>query len=139
MLLDKNGIIKRLAAADAAASREVSFLKSLEFPSLSDYQTHIRRYVLFKFLLDDEEGIETKDLNELAALSIQKAGRLNPNEPALLDMSKHCGATSSAMTKKVLLYMRLSEDFEIDLSKINTADIVDTNSLGEIIFQMRQS
>lgn len=112
-------------------------LKDLDHPDLLVYQEYIRRYVLFKFLLDDEPDIQTSDMNELAALSVKKAANLNPNEPILLDMSRHCGATTSAMTKKVLLYMSLSKDMGIELNKIDTASITDTDHLARIVFELK--
>lgn len=135
-MLDKNGIIKRLLKADIAAKETLKVLKGLETPTLLDYQTHIRMYILYKFLLDDEPEILTDRLNELADLSVQKAGRLNPNESILLDVSKHCGATSSSMTKKVLLFMSLQEDFSIQFGTIPTADIDTTAELAGIVYQL---
>lgn len=138
MLLDRTGIVKRLAAANAAARRELDALQAPAHPALSDYQVHIRRYVLYKFLLDDEPDIQTDDLNELAALSVKKAAKLNPNEPVLLDMSRHCGATTSAMTKKVLLFMSLSKELGVELNRYDTANIADTAQLGQILFEETQ-
>ena len=92
--------------------------------------------MIFKFLLDDEENLSgTHNLNELAKLSVAKAGKLNPNEATLLDVSKHCGATSSFMTKKVLLFMSLSEAFSFQYIPYNTADIETTDDLALIIME----
>ena len=66
---------------------------------------------------------------------MEKAGRLNPNEAVLLDVSKHCGATSSFMTKKVLLFMSLSKYFGFTYPPYNTADIETTDELAEIILK----
>lgn len=134
-MLDKNGIIKRLLLADSFSKKKVTYLKGLENPTLSDYETSIHNYVLYKFLLDDEPDIKTTVLNELADISVAKAGKLNPNESILLDVSKHCGATSSSMTKKVLLFMSIQEDFQVNLRTINTADIETTEELARIIYQ----
>lgn len=133
-MLDKDGIIKRLLVSDTLANKEINCLKDLDKPGLLDYKEHIYNYVIYKFLLDDEEGIDTKDINELARQSVAKAGRLNPNEAALLDVSKHCGATSSFMTKKVLLYLSLSDALGIDLSQYNMAEIEDTDQLAELVY-----
>lgn len=133
-MLDKNGIIKRLVRANTLAGKELAILKGLEHPGLLDYQEHIYRYVIFKFLLDDEPEIHTRKLNDLAKLSVEKAGRLNPNELELLDVSKHCGATSSFMTKKVLLFLSFADEMNISLIHYNTADIEDTDQLAEIIY-----
>lgn len=134
-MLDKNGIIKRLLFANTFAQKEVAYLKGLDAPTLSDYEASIQKYVLYKFLLDDEPEITTTILNELADFSVTKAGKLNPNESILLDVSRHCGATSSAMTKKVLLFMSIQEDFQVDLTTINTADIETTQELAYILHQ----
>lgn len=133
-MLDKNGIIKRIVNSNMLAKKEINILKGLDFPDLLEYQKHIYNYVLYKFLLDDELDVDTKNLNELAMLSVEKAGRLNPNEQILLDVSKHCGATSSYMTKKVLLFMSFDDEMGISLSDYPTADIEDTDQLAEIIF-----
>lgn len=135
-MLDKTGIIKRLMAADSKAKQEIEKWRDLDYPDPSAFAESIRRFVLFKFLLDDEEPVpETHVLNELAMLSVEKAGRLNPNEAVLLDVSRHCGATSSYMTKKVLLFMNLSDLFSFKYPPYNTADIETTDDLAEIILE----
>ncbi len=133
-MLDKSGIIRRLARADACASREIERWKDRKNPDPEEFAASIHRYVLCKFLLEDEEPLpETHVLNALAQLSVEKAGKLNPNEAALLDVSKHCGATSSFMTKKVLLFMSLSKTFGFSYAPYNTADIETTEELAAII------
>jgi len=135
-MLDRSGIVRRLTLANLSARKALDVLKKgPELPGLSVFRARIRQYVLCKFLLEDEGEIQTSSMNELAKLSVEKAGRLNPNELELLDVSKHCGATSSVMTKKVLLYMALSEDMGVDLSRRNTADIEDTDMLADIIYE----
>ena len=137
-MLDRDGIVKRLTIANVRAKREIDTLKGMVHPDPSEFSKHIYQYVIFKFLLDDEENLpDTHDLNELAQLSVAKAGRLNPNEAALLDVSKHCGATSSFMTKKVLLFMSLSEVFAYQYAPYNTADIETTEDLAHIIMEKK--
>lgn len=105
-------------------------------PDPSGFAESIRRVVLCKFLLDDEDPQpSTHDLKELSMLSVEKAGRLNPNESTLLDVSRHCGATSSYMTKKVLLLMALSKHFAITYAPYDTADIETTDELARIIWE----
>ena len=135
-MLDKSGIIKRLALADAGARRELAQWEDAVHPDPSRFAESIYRYVLFKFLLDDEPALpQTHDLNALAKLSVAKAAKLNPNEATLLDVSRHCGATSSFMTKKVLLFMSLSDYFGFQYLPYNTADIETTEMLAEIILE----
>ena len=134
-MLDKSGIIRRMALADANAQKELNQWEGPDHPDPSLFAESIYRYVLYKFLLDDEDLPETHELNALAALSVEKAGRLNPNEAALLDVSKHCGATSSFMTKKVLLFMSLSKYYGFAYPPYNTADIETTDELAEIILK----
>ena len=135
-MLDKSGIIRRMALADANAQKELNHWKGPDRPDPSLFAESIYRYVLYKFLLDDEDDLpKTHELNALAARSVEKAGRLNPNEAALLDVSKHCGATSSFMTKKVLLFMSLSKYFHFTYPPYNTADIETTDELAGIILE----
>ena len=133
-MLDKTGIIRRLAEADAKAQAEIGRWGDLSEADPTAFADSIHRYVLAKFLLDDEPELPpTHDLDELAKLSVAKAGRLNPNELTLLDVSLHCGATSSYMTKKVLLFMALSKQFDFTYPPVNTADIATTDELARII------
>lgn len=133
-LLDKTGIIRRLAVADAAAQAEIGRWGDLSEADPAAFAASIHRYVLAKFLLDDEAVPPTTHvLDELAKLSVEKAGRLNPNELTLLDVSRHCGATSSYMTKKVLLFMALSRHFDFSYPPVNTADIETTDELARVI------
>lgn len=135
-MLDRDGIVKRLTIANVQANREIDTLKGMACPDPSEFSKHIYQYVIYKFLLDDEENLsDTHNLNELAKLSVAKAGKLNQNEATLLDVSKHCGATSSFMTKKVLLFMSLSEAFSFQYAPYNTADIETTDDLALIIME----
>lgn len=135
-MLDKSGIIKRLTLADAKAKNELEKWKDSAHPDPSLFGISIYRYVIYKYLLDDEEELDpTHDLNRLSMLSVEKAGRLNPNEAALLDVSRHCGSTSSFMTKKVLLFMSLSDYYSFKYPPYNTADIETTDMLAEIILE----
>lgn len=135
-MLDRRGIIKRLVISNVQAKKEIDILKGLEQPDVSVFSEHIYRYVICKFLLDDEEDLpDTHNLNELAKLSVAKAARLNPNEAVLLESTKHCGAASSYMTKKVLLFMSLSEAFAFQYPPYNTADIETTDQLAGIIME----
>ncbi len=138
-MLDKSGIIKRLMLSNQKASAEIKALKGPEKPGLLAYQKHIHQYVLDKFLLDDEEEIHTDDINELAKKSVEKAGKLNPNEATLLDVSKHCGATSSFMTKKVLLYLALAEDLGVNLQKYDMSEIETTGELAALLYRETQT
>ena len=133
-MLDKTGIIRRLAEADAKAQAEIGRWGDLSEADPAAFADSIHRYVLAKFLLDDEPELpSTHDLDELAKLSVAKAGRLNPNELTLLDVRRHCGATSSYMTKKVLLFMALSKHFDFTYPPVNTADIATTDELSRVI------
>ncbi len=125
-----------MAMADANAVKELEQWKDLDRPDPFLFSESIYRYVIYKFLLDDEKQLpSTRSLNQLAALSVEKAGRLNPNESVLLDVSRHCGATSSYMTKKVLLFMSLSRYFGFQYPPYNTADIETTDELAGIILE----
>ena len=135
-MLNRRELIKRLTIADSKAKGELNEWKDSEHPDPSRFAESIYRYVIYKFLLDDEADLlKTHDLNELAKQSVIKAGKLNPNETTLLDASKHCGAASSFMTKKVLLFMSLSEYFGFQYPPYNTADIETTDMLAEIILK----
>ena len=137
-MLDKTGIIRRLAEADAKAQAEIGRWGDFSEADPASFSESIHRYVLAKFLLDDETELPpTHDLDELAKLSVAKAGRLNPNELTLLDVSRHCGATSSYMTKKVLLFMALSKQFDFTYPPVNTADIETTDELARVIWEKK--
>ncbi len=80
-MLDKSGIIKRLAEANARAGKELKQWEGPENPDPSLFAQSIYHYVLYKFLLDDEPDLPpTHVLNELARLSVKKAGRPNDNQ-----------------------------------------------------------
>lgn len=138
-MLDKNGIAARLFLADTRAKEQMDRLKAMDSPSLTDYETCIHRYVLAKFLLDDEPNVSTQDLNELASLSVRKAHRLKPagNERDMLDISGRCGSVSSAAAKKVLLLVALQKEMEIDLTSVDTAYIETTGHLAQTVMQLR--
>ena len=162
-MLDRSGVVHRLLEADARARREAEALVGPGArPGDLEWRVRVRRYVLHKFLLDEEspDMVEatcedagartstgsaganvpaTDDLGELARLSVAKAGRLSRSELELLDVSKRCGATSSAMTKKVMLLMSVQRDFHVSLARADTAAIESCAQLARVIRDAREA
>ncbi len=120
-------------SAAKSAAQEIEDIKSQKELRYEILYVHLKRYILFRFLLDDE-SCGTDDLIELANRSIARSLNINEKDVADLDLSHSCTGSSSAVTRKILLLMALEKALDIEIQPEESALITSVADLAELVF-----
>ena len=120
---------KRRAAEAAKAVREHAGVPPLELVRAS-----IRDYILNKYMLQDQ-NISEDGITELTKISIAHVLSLDKELLVVLDrQSSGCGASSSTVTKKILLYLAIQKDFGITLPPDKMAYAESLHDIADIVY-----
>lgn len=110
--IDRKALVAELLASSGKrAEREAAIINSAEAPSVDFIYTHLRKYVLSKYMLDDsctEDGIKA-----LALESLQRTLKINKNAIHELDTATPCNKATSESTKKVMLLYAIQKDLHL--------------------------
>lgn len=124
-----------LEKAKGVALQEAQLVKKEKNPSLDFIFVHLRKYVLSKFLLN--EDVKLENIRELAKLSLQKTMHLDSKMLRELDQATPCDHATSESTKKVLLLYSIQKDFDICPDPEIYASVEDLRKLAELIWRER--
>lgn len=94
---------------------------------------HLRRYVLIKFLLEEECG--TEDFHALAQQSMARSMKISPQLVEQFDLAKSCDGTSSLMVKKVLLLRSIEKGLELELPAEETTRFGTLTGLADLVWR----
>jgi hypothetical protein len=116
---------KRLAAADMAAIKAAAPLTKAFFAET------LRCYVLHKYMLDPAAELP-ENFSALTELSLARSMRISPELVKEFDLAKSCDGASSAMAKKVLLFMAIQRELGIELPAMESARLTTLAALAEL-------
>ena len=116
---------KRLAAADMAEIKAAVPLMREHFAE------KLREYVLHKYMLSPEMELP-EDFSALTDLSLARSMRISPELVREFDLAKSCDGASSAMAKKVLLFMAIQRELGIELPAMESARITSIAALADL-------
>jgi hypothetical protein len=106
-------ILQELQRASKAAGQETAWLRAHPAAAGEDWLPHIRRYVLCRFLLEEDEP--ASDLLLLARKSVTRVTGIPLEQLSVRDRPSGCTAANSVLDKKVLLLMSLADAMEVKL------------------------
>ena len=116
---------RRIAADDMAAIRSQSPLMKTFFSE------KLRDFVLHKYMLVDVPDLP-EDFSALTELSLARSLQISPELVKEFDLAKSCDGASSAMVKKVLLFMAIQRELGIELPARESARITSLQDLAEL-------
>ncbi|MCD8211423.1 MAG: hypothetical protein LUC17_00130 [Oscillospiraceae bacterium] len=124
-----------LRDSDSAVAEAGRVLAS-DSPDVDFVRVCIYRYVCKKFLLDpDDSG--TKDLSELAELSIERMLDLHIPLSKESETATTCGAAGTTAMKIALLLTAVKKDFKADIDPHRLGLVRDTDELGSLVWEAR--
>lgn len=88
------------------------------------------QYVLVKFLLTDEDRPKNDDFGALVELSLSKSMQVSPELVEQFDTAQSCDGATSAMAKKVLLFMAVQRALGIELPALESARVKSMSDLS---------
>ena len=116
---------KRLAAGDMAEIKAAAPLTKELFTE------KLRDYVLHKYMLDPAAALP-EDFSALTDLSLARSMKISPELVREFDLARSCDGASSAMAKKVLLFMAIQRELGIELPAMASARITNLAALAEL-------
>ena len=97
-------------------------------------QEQLRQYVLTKFLLTEEDAPADKSFDGLVELSLAKSMKISPELVEEFDTAKSCDGATSAMAKKVLLFMAIQRALKIELPALESARVKTLEDLSSMVW-----
>ena len=131
--LDRKKIVAALlSSSKQAAVKEAMAIKTEKAPSREFVYTHLKRYILAKFML---EGTCAEDnLRELTILSLERTMKLDKSLIRDLDQAAPCDHATSESTKKVLLLYAIQRDLEIKPKPSDLTEAVTVYDLSDVVY-----
>ena len=119
---------KRVAAEDMAAIRSQQVLKKAFF------SRKLRDFVLHKYMLSPEMELP-ENFSALTELSLSRSMKISPELVKEFDLAKSCDGASSAMAKKVLLFLAIQRELGILLPAMASAQITTIQALADLAWE----
>ena len=111
--------------------REIQRAKQLSYDALHE---QLYQYVLAKFLLTNKDRPADDSFDSLVELSLANSMRISPALVAEFDTAKSCDGATSAMAKKVLLFMAIQKTLKIELPALESARIKTMGDLSLMVW-----
>ena len=99
----------------------------------------LRQFILAKFLLDEEGIPEDVGFDRLVEESLSHSMKIDPSLVAEFDTAKSCDGATSAMAKKVLLFMTLERELGLQLPALETARVKTLEDISQMVFRTMQN
>lgn len=128
----KKIVVRLLSASKQATAEEAEILKNASAPTLEFVYEHIRKYVLYKYLLSQE--CEEDNIRELARLSLARTMKIDKDVIRNLDQATPCDHATSESTKKVLLLYAVQKDLELKPNPEKIAKIETVSALADYVY-----
>lgn len=93
------------------------------------------QYVLAKFLLTDGDRPEDDSFDALVDASLAQSMKVSPELVAEFDTAKSCDGATSAMAKKVLLFMSIQRALGIELPALESARVKAMDELSSMVWK----
>lgn len=102
------------------------------------FKEKLRDFVLAKFMLTPGEDLP-EDFSALAEYSLSKSMKISPELVKEFDLAKSCDGVSSAMAKKVLLFLAIQKQLQIELPAKGTAKLKTLDELADLAWTKMQA
>lgn len=99
---------------------------------LLDYE--LKQYILVKFLLTDDDVPESGSFDEIVEKSLAKSMHIHPSLVEEFDTAKSCDGATSAMAKKVLLFMSIERALGIQLPALESARVKTMDDISGMVY-----
>ena len=120
----------------SAAAEEARLIRECERPEEAFLRTHLRKYVLAKFLLP-EGSVESEGIRDLIEASLARMMQAAPELVEELDTARSCAGATSAMVKKALLFQAMEREFGIELPAREAAAAADIPALARLVMRVK--
>ncbi len=135
----RSEIRRRLLRARKTAKTHMDAICSADPLTYPLLKQELRQFILAKFLLDEEGIPEDVGFDRLVEESLSHSMKIDPSLVAEFDTAKSCDGATSAMAKKVLLFMTLERELGLQLPALETARVKTLEDISQMVFRTMQN
>ena len=117
-----------------AAAEQMKLIRGAKPLTYEFFHDCLRRYILEKYLLTDEDVPAGENFDEIVEISLSKSMKVSKSLVEQFDTAQSCDGATSAMAKKVLLFMAIQRDLGIELPATESARIKTMSDLTRLTF-----
>ena len=99
----------------------------------------LSQFILAKFLLEEEETNENELFDDIVEKSLSHSMKIDPSLVEEFDTAKSCSGVTSAMAKKVLLFMAIERELDIKLPALETARVKTLGDISQMVYNVMKS
>ena len=138
-MTDRAAIRRLLLRSRQAADGHMNAIREAEPLTYALVRQEITQYVLDKFLLTGEDLAETDSFDGLTERSLARSMQVSPELVKEFDTAQSCDGATSAMAKKVLLFMTLERELGLQLPALETARVKTLEDISQMVFRTMQN
>ena len=112
---DRAAIRDLLLRSRREAEAHMNVIRSADPLTYEMLHEELYQFILVKFLLTDEDRPENDSFSDLTELSLARSMKVSPALVEEFDTAQSCDGATSAMAKKVLLFMAIQRALDIEL------------------------
>ncbi len=131
---DHTAVRNLLLRSRREAEQHMEIIRSADPLTYEVLHEELYRFVLIKFLLQDEDRPEDDSFPELAERSLAKSMKVSPALVEEFDAAASCDGATSVMAKKVLLFMAIQRALDIELPALESARVKTMHDLSRMIW-----
>ena len=130
-MVDIKSIKEVILGSRRFAEEDMAVVKAQVPLTKEFFSRKLRDFVLHKYLLSPEMELP-EDFNALTELSLSRSMKISPELVKQFDLAASCDGATSAMAKKVLLFMAIQRELDIQLPAMASAKITTLQSLADL-------
>ncbi|MGN1002483.1 MAG: hypothetical protein ACI4PC_06895 [Oscillospiraceae bacterium] len=134
-LTESERVKELILRSKKAAGQRMEALRSLEALDRTYFSQQLTGFILDKYLLTQEDLLAVDgDFNALTELSLSKSMKISKDLVKEFDLARSCDGASSAVAKKVLLFMAIQKALSIQIPAELTVKFKTVDELCGIVW-----
>lgn len=136
---DRAAIRKLLLRSRREADAHMQAIRTADPLTYEMLHEELYRYILVKFLLTDGDRPANDSFSDLTELSLAKSMKVSPALVEEFDTARSCDGATSAMAKKVLLYLAIQRALNIELPARESATVKTMHDVSRMVWKAMQA
>lgn len=130
-MADTDSIKELILTSRRIASEDMAAIKAQEPLTYEFFSRKLRDFVLHKYMLSPKMELP-ENFSVLTEFSLSRSMKISPELVKEFDLARSCDGASSAMAKKVLLFMAIQRELGILLPARASAQITTIQALADL-------
>lgn len=131
---DRERIKNMILNARKKAQEELSEILNSETMDYDKFHVLLRKFVMIKYRLSDEDMPVGENFNEIAEISLAKTLKMAKELVEEFENAQSCDGTTSTMAKKVLLFRAIERGLDIEIPAMESARVGTMSDLTRLVW-----